>query len=67
LTVFELKNYLNIPRDAAYALVNANFRPAIKVGRSWQIDESALKRWIKNQIRKKDDYYGTKNQGQSPC
>lgn len=56
----ELQAYLNIPRDAAYVLVNSPvFRPARKIGQSWQIDETALQRWIKNEIRKKDKYYGT--------
>ena len=56
----ELQAYLNIPRDAAYVLVNSPvFRPARKIGQSWQIDEAALQRWIKNAIRKKDKYYDT--------
>ena len=56
----ELQTYLNIPRDAAYILVNScAFRPARKIGQNWQIDEAALQRWIKNEIRKKDKYYGT--------
>lgn len=62
MSVSELQAYLNIPRDAIYILVNSQrFRPAQKVGKNWQIDEVALRRWIKNEIRKKDKYYVTED------
>ena len=62
----ELQIHLNIPRDAAYILVNsAAFHPAQKIGKMWQIDEAALRRWIKREIRRKDKYYGTEDKGES--
>jgi len=59
----ELKLFLNIPRDATYQLVNhPSFYPAKKEGKNWIIDETALKKWIKSEIRKKDKYYGAQKQ-----
>ena len=59
----ELQSYLNIPRDVTYQLVNNPlFYPAQKMGKHWEIDETALKRWIKSEIRKKDKYYGTRKE-----
>ena len=60
----EMMHFMNIPRDAAYSLVNSDtFYPAQKLGKNWHIDEAALNRWIKSEIRKKDKYYG-KEEGQ---
>lgn len=68
MNLSELQTSLNIPRDAAYTLVNsATFYPAKKIGKNWQIDEAALRRWIKKEIRKKDKHYGTEDEGEPPC
>ena len=53
MTLTEMKDYLNIPRDAAYALVKRDGFPARKLGKSWQIEEAALRKWIIGEIRRK--------------
>ena len=63
MTLKEMKDYLNITRDTAYQLVNdKKFYPAHKTTKEWFIDDTLLKQWISQQIRKKDKSYDKKNQ-----
>lgn len=51
LTIAELREVLNIGRNAAYDLLNRGEIPAFRIGRNWKIPKDAVALYI-NQWRK---------------
>ena len=58
----EVKTFLNVSRDFTYQLLNSpDFVHATKFGKCWYVDEKELRKWIKKQIKRKDEFYAEKN------
>lgn len=49
MTILEMKDFLNISRSKAYALVKMNDFPTIKIGKSVRICKKDLFEWLHNQ------------------
>ena len=54
LSTNDLKNQLNIGRDAAYSLMRSRFFPSIRIGCRYYVNEESLKKWIATQEKKKN-------------
>ena len=54
MTAKEVQSYFNISRTALYELLKDPTFPSIKANRSWNVDRSRLKKWIENEIKRKD-------------
>lgn len=53
LKVKDIQKILRIGRDRAYALMRSKSFPSIKIGRTYCVEEEALKEWLKkNRFRK---------------
>ena len=46
LTINELRDILNIGRNAAYELLNQGAIPAFRIGRCWKIPREAVEAYI---------------------
>ena len=55
LTIDELREVLNIGRNAAYELLNQGAIPAFRIGRCWKIPREAVEAYI-GQWRNKTNY-----------
>ena len=47
LTLQEVADYLRVTTKTIYRLLGKGKIPAIKVGRQWRFDKSAIDKWIK--------------------
>lgn len=55
LTINELREVLNIGRNAAYELLNQGTIPAFRIGRCWKIPRESVEHYIgqwKNNIKR---------------
>ncbi len=58
LTVKEVAQRLAVGRTTVYELIAKRELTAIKIGRARRIPESALERWIAQQLNDKEATYG---------
>jgi excisionase family DNA binding protein len=58
LTVKEVAHRLSVGRTTVYELIAKRELTAIKIGRARRIPESALEKWISQQLNDKEVTYG---------
>jgi len=52
LTIEETANLLRLNKFTAYRYAKNGTIPAVRIGRTWRVDEEVLKEWIKKQSGK---------------
>lgn len=50
LTVKQVAEYLQLKQSTVYTWAQEGKIPAVKVGRSWQFNQSELERWIEKHL-----------------